>query len=375
MPKILQVVGYATLGGAEKNTGLLTKAFARRGHTCHLISPPGDILPHYQALREFGVVHHTLDFRNRPWESLARIRALVREQRFDLIHSHLFLADIMVYFATLGLSGPRRISTIHSSILAQAQLTGQSRLRQRLLSSLAFRSFNRIFTVSESLRGESLDYFRLPPEKVVTTLNSLDFTGMTVDADKRTELAARYGLAAPGFKIGCVGHFFPYKSQVTLIRAVGLHLRDLKDIRIFLIGDGDEREHLQAEAEKHGLADRVCFTGLQEDMNEWYSLLDMFVHTSFAEALSRSILEAMFFGLPIVASDIPSSREIIASGETGLFFPSGDDLKLAESIRSIHGDRSKAAAMGARAKRFVLENCSMEATIDTLLAHSLPQRN
>jgi glycosyltransferase involved in cell wall biosynthesis len=106
-------------------------------------------------------------------------------------------------------------------------------------------------------------------------------------------------------------------------------------------------------------------------MNEWYSLLDMFVHTSFAEALSRSILEAMYSGLPIAASDIPSSREILAEGETGTFFPPGDAEKLAQAIRACHGNRAAAAAQGIRARGFVTANCGMEATMDALLAHAL----
>ncbi len=373
--RILQIICFASIGGAEKNTMLLTRALARRGYACHLVAPPGDYLPQFEALRDHGVILHVMDFRKDPWKTLRGLRALIRSHDFRLIHSHMYLADFMLWLAALGLALPARpvrISTLHVSILNQTMVTRLRRLQQRLCSAVAYRAFDKVFTVSESMRREAIGYFRLPPAKVVTSLNSIDLAGMAVDPEARNALSRKHGLGKATYKIVCVGSFHPLKSQITLIQALGEHLRDLKDVDVYLLGDGGFKAGLQEETRRLGMEDRVHFMGLQGSMNEWYSLADMFVHTSYTEALSRSILEAMYMKLPVAASDIPSTREIVAHGGTGLLFPPGDARLLADAIRTFHSDPSLAARCAERAHAFVAENCDIESMTDKLLAHSLP---
>jgi L-malate glycosyltransferase len=370
--QILQVICFASFGGAEKNTFLVTQSLARRGHRCWLAFPPGPYGARFRELEALGVTCLELDFRGHPWQSALRLRALIREQGIDLVHSHMYLADFLVFLAAFGLPRVARISTLHLSIAQQGEVARWRRAQQRLFTCIAFTAFARVFSVSESLRRESIPYFRLAPGKVVTCLNSIDFRSMAVDPHKRARLTEKFGLETKAFRICAVGSFHVLKSQITLIQALGLHLADQKDIEIFLIGDGDFRERLRSEAERLGLAARVRFTGVQQDMNEWYSCMDMFVHTSFTEALSRSILEAMYMGVPVIASDIPSTGEIIRDGETGLLFPPGDAKALAERIRRLRSEPATAERFRAAARDFVTTHCGIDAMTDAMLAHTFP---
>ncbi len=371
-PKILQIISFSAVGGAEKNTYLLTKALAKRGFDCHLIYPPGAYARRFEELKELGASCYSMDFRRNPIKTLLDLRRLIKLQKFEIVHSHMYLADFFLWVAAIGLPNLIRISTLHVSIRNQTLVTRLRRCQQRLFSALAYRAFDKVFTVSESMRQEAIGYFALPSAKVITSLNAIDFEGMEVNEAVKSKLSYQHGLNKPTFKIVCVGSFHPLKSQITLIQSLGAHLYDLSDIEVYLIGDGVFKSGLIQAVRTFSLEERIHFTGIQENMNEWYSLVDMFVHTSFTEALSRSILEAMFMAIPIAASDIPSTREILVHGETGMLFSPGDALKLAQIIREFYYNRPLAARLAKNARTFVTKYCGIETMTDTILAHSLP---
>jgi glycosyltransferase involved in cell wall biosynthesis len=367
--KVLEIISFSQVGGAEKNTRLFTKTLARQGVRCWLAAPPGPYMEAFAALQEIGVTIITIDLRGDFLGSLRALRRLVRQEGVEVVHSHMYLADFMAWLATLGLP-VARISTLHNSIRT-GELTPLRRMQQRVCSMLALRNFHRVFAVSESMRQEAIGYFRLPPEKVVTALNSIDFSEMDFDEGRRAELLRTQGIAEGDFVVGCAGVYHALKSQITLIRAMAL-LRDRPRIKVFLLGDGPERGHFAEAIRALGLEGRVILAGYQHCMNEWYSRMDLFVQPSLAEALSRSILEAQYHRVPVVSSDLASSREVLREGESGLFFPAGDERALAGAIAQIHDDADGAKRMGEAGRAFVLKNCGMETLIDAVFAQ-LPE--
>lgn len=364
----MQVICSNVIGGAERHTFLFTRALILRGHACWLVVPGDGSRDVYTPLEDLGVRVLRMDFRTSPLSSLRRLRKIVRREKINVIHSHMYLADFAVWLATLGLRKHLRISTLHHST-KDARLLPWRKLQQRLCSMIALKNFHKVFAVSESIRVESISYFRLRPESTVTVMNSIDFSEMTVDTQNRERLLDEFDIREDDFVMACSGVYHELKSQITVIQALAVMFSRGKKAKLFLLGDGPERFRFEAESLRLGVQNSVFLTGYQERMNEWYSRMNLFIQPSRSEALSRSILEAMYFSVPVVASDIPSSREVVENGTTGLLFKPGHYEELADAIEKICANANLAANLGKAGKEFVLRNCSMEKMVDSVLSH------
>jgi glycosyltransferase involved in cell wall biosynthesis len=132
-----------------------------------------------------------------------------------------------------------------------------------------------------------------------------------------------------------VGRLEPYKGIETLLEAAGqLRGRTSRNLALDLVGDGSLRDHLPEVARRLGLQDMVRFCGLAppDRMPDVYRQADVFVLPSIVEGMPNVILEAMASGLPVVATRIPGSDELVEPGRTGFLVPPGDAQALAEAV-------------------------------------------
>ena len=167
--------------------------------------------------------------------------------------------------------------------------------------------------------------------------NPINMEDWTVDYEKVLSLRARYG----DFMI-MVGRLAWDKDQTTLIKALGV-LKDVYhlDKYLVLVGDGAERKRLEKLSSELGLSERVIFTGSVYDVQNYYLSSFLYVHSSPAEGLPTVILEAMYYGLPVVTTDSqPGVREILHGNEYGLISPVGDERALAANIFKMYSDKA-----------------------------------
>lgn len=138
---------------------------------------------------------------------------------------------------------------------------------------------------------------------------------------------------------------------------------------LFIIGDGDLRPYYEKQAKELGIGDKVNFVGrVEEDkMADYYQSADVLVLPSFdkSEAYGMVILEALGNGLPVIASDLPGVRTLIAS-ERGRLVPPGNKEELAAALIEIFSDEEKRREMGERGRAWVEKNRSLVMEIDKL---------
>lgn len=117
-----------------------------------------------------------------------------------------------------------------------------------------------------------------------------------------------------------------------VIRAFALMLKQTPNLRLFLVGDGSQREKLMEMCSSLGIGQKVFFTGRKDyqDLPAYYLACDVYVSASHSDGSSVSLMEALASGLPVIVSDIPSNREWIKHGENGWLFQDGDDKNLAD---------------------------------------------
>jgi glycosyltransferase involved in cell wall biosynthesis len=136
-----------------------------------------------------------------------------------------------------------------------------------------------------------------------------------------------------------------------------------------IVGDGSKREDLQLLAAGLGVAGRVTFTGHADRPERFLGLMDVFALTSDSEGMPLAVLEAWAAGKPVVASRVGGLPELVAEGHTGLLFPAGDDLELAERLGRLADNPSLARALGDAGRVLVRERFDVRVMADAYERH------
>lgn len=179
----------------------------------------------------------------------------------------------------------------------------------------------------------------------------------------REAVRAELGAVSDHAVVITVARLFAQKGHAVLLEA--LALLAARPITLWLVGDGELRAPLQAQAAALGIADRVHFLGQRVDVPELLTAADLFVLPSLFEGLPLSVLEAMHLGTPVVATRAPGTEEALIDGMEGLLVPPGDALALAQAIAralddpSATRERTRAARTRA-AREFSAERMAAE---------------
>lgn len=185
-------------------------------------------------------------------------------------------------------------------------------------------------------------------------LERIDVIPNAVDLDRfrprppqaRGETRRRLGLPADGPILACVANLRPVKGLGLLLTALGsLHG---EAPHLALAGDGPLRASLQERARALGLQQGVTFLGKGHDVTEVLTAADAFVLASTSEGMPNAVLEAMAQGLPVIATAVGGTEELL--GGAGIPVPAGDPQALAGAVRGLFDDSGKAAALGRAAR-------------------------
>jgi glycosyltransferase involved in cell wall biosynthesis len=147
-----------------------------------------------------------------------------------------------------------------------------------------------------------------------------------------------------------VGRLAEQKGHTYILQAMPL-IRRMIPAHLAVIGTGSLDSTLQAEAQRLGIQDSVHFLGSRNDVLEILPHLDLIVSASLWEGLPAAILEAMTVGVPVLATDVSGSREVVQTGRTGILVPVADPAALAQAAITLLTDRSEALRMAQNARQ------------------------
>jgi glycosyltransferase involved in cell wall biosynthesis len=163
------------------------------------------------------------------------------------------------------------------------------------------------------------------------------------------------GLDEGDHVMAVVATFKRQKGHRFLIEAANTVVPQFPNLHILFIGDGELREELQALTKRLGLEGHIHFLGTRGDVPALLAASDSFALPSLWEGLPMALIEAMASGLPVIATEVSGTNQVMVSGETGLLVPPGDASALATAIASVLTDPARAASMGAAARQRVEE--------------------
>jgi glycosyltransferase involved in cell wall biosynthesis len=167
----------------------------------------------------------------------------------------------------------------------------------------------------------------------------------------------------PAGIVGTVGRLTRQKDQRTLLDAAPLVLEAHPGVRFAIVGEGELREELEAQARALGLGDRVAFLGHRTDIPELLATFDVFALPSLYEGLCYAVIEAQAAGVPVVATPVGGVGENVVAGETGLLCRPGDAGSLARGILTLLDDPAGAARLAAEARTRARARYSVERMI------------
>jgi glycosyltransferase involved in cell wall biosynthesis len=163
--------------------------------------------------------------------------------------------------------------------------------------------------------------------------------------------------------IGTVGQLTARKGVLHLLQALARLKSEGLLVSCLILGEGPQRDELEAETKRLGLIDQVSFVGFQSQPLAWVQVMDVCVLCSSKEGLPRVVLEAMLAAKPVVGSDVTGTRELIVNEETGLLYAFGDVPALTAALRRLLNDASLRTEMGAAGRRRVEAAYSIDAYV------------
>ena len=306
-----------------------------------------------ERFKEEGLPHHILHWTRglNPVSTLHGawdVHRLLKRERFDVVHVHCSLAGALGRVAATTCRVPNVLFSVH----AFASRDYQPRMTQRLFLAVE-RAMDRhtdkycVFTdvIGRQVVAKGIS----SPGKIVVIPHGMDIPPAPSEADRHAA-RARLGLGDDELAVGTSGRLEKQKGIVYQIRAFRTVADRNPRARLLILGDGPLRHSLEDESRKLGLQKVVRFLGWRDDLPEILSGLDVFCLSSLWETFGYSTLEAMAMALPIVATNVDSTPEVIGGESCGLLVKPESPEALAEAIVSILEDpgRRKSMAEGAR---------------------------
>jgi glycosyltransferase involved in cell wall biosynthesis len=318
-------------GGAERAMLNLAQGFAERGYAVDLVLAQSK----GPYLREVNNLIRIVDLKaSRVLTGLPTLVRYLRRERPKALISALDYANVVALWA-------RRLARIPSQVLVNEQNTisrsarNSVRKRQRVVPYLIKRFYpwaDYIVGNSQGVAEDLVQVTGLPPERIKLLYNPV----VTPNVREKAQAPLNH----PWFEAGqppvilAVGRLTKQKDFPTLIQAFSQVVRT-RPARLLILGEGPDRSALEALVKQLDLEDVIALPGFVENPYAYMSQASLYVLSSRWEGLPTVLIEALYCGLPIIATDCPSGpREILADGRHGQLIPVGDIAALVKAIEA-----------------------------------------
>jgi glycosyltransferase involved in cell wall biosynthesis len=320
--------------GGQNQFLLLLKGLYERGHAAELLAAKGSSLGH-RAEKAGICVHYTS--RRSLLTAARKVRALMKDERFDVVHVNEARALSATWLARTHRKAPLLISRRVGFPLGKGYV---SRVR--------FRAASRIIANSNWV-AEQAAASGAPKDKLTVVYEGVEIPSLPTAA-ARHEDRMRWGVREQDRLLGCAGVLLEDKGQEWVIRALAKLQREFPNAKLLLAGEGRDRARLQRLVSELQLQDTVIFAGFVKDVEAFYRAIDIFVFPALFEGLGTSLLAAMAHSVPSVTYFGCALGEIVENGKSGLQVEPRNPDALASAMRKFLSDARFASSIGAQGR-------------------------
>ena len=306
-----------------------------------------DLGPLVEDFRGLGIpVTYIAKKSRKDFSVVFRLAKFWRQNRFDIVHTHLFTADLWGRLAGL-ISRIPIVSTSHTT--SDPNIGRLGRWLDRVLD---LRN-DAVICVSEAVRRYRIGEAGFDPDKLSLIENGIDLNRFD-QKFSREEVLFRLGLPTGVRWIIIVGRLVPLKGHRFLVEAMALLAKDFPDLGLLIVGDGECEPFLREQVENLGLSSRVVFLGLRRDIPDILGISEIMVLPSSREGLPIVLLEAMAAGLPVAVTPVGGIPEVVEEGKTGFFIEQNPE-SIAYVLRNLLENPALGRNVGKNARILVEE--------------------
>lgn len=353
-PRILQLLATGGTGGAQESyTGLLLRLDRNRYDVRALSLSAGHAV---QRIRRLGLAVDVLD---EPDDEAAvrELAAWLRREEIDLVHAHMFRAEVVGVRAAVAAGTPVIMATVHSSRVRSAEDVAALAALTPAMDRLIVPSASIEAKVRAEGRGGAGARFAVIP-------NGVDLSRFATPPPP-CSLRRELGVPAEAPLIGVVARLEPEKGHAHLLEAWPRVAAAVPEARLLIVGEGSECDALRAQAAAMppDAVRRVIFTGRRDDVSALTAELAVAVLPSLREAQGISLLEAMARRVPVVASAVGGIPEVVTDGVDGILVPPASPDALAAALVRLARSPALRRRLGDAGYATVRDRFSIEAQV------------
>lgn len=373
--RVTHVITRLVIGGAQENTVATVLGLRRRpDFQANLISgpttgPEGSLAPRLRdepgLLTEVPTlvrsVHPIYDY-----AALQHLTRIFRSTHPQIVHTHSGKAGILGRLAAARAGVPIIIHTIHGPSFGDFQGPAANFLFKRA-ERRAGRVTTHFVSVAQAMTRQYLAAGIGRPEQYSRIFSGFAL-GPFLEAKNDIDTRRRLGIEPGDIVVGKISRLFKLKGHDDLLAAAPAALRRCPRLKFLLIGDGAWRGRLEERVASLGLQKNFIFTGLvpPEEMPRYVGIMDLLVHLSRREGLSRVLPQALAAGRPVLACDCDGANEVCLPDETGFLVRPGDLDALTDRIIQLAGDPALRERLGTRGRELVRQTFSVETMVENL---------
>jgi len=319
--RVVHAITRLELGGAQQNTLYCVAAHDRSRFEPALVAGEGGILDgEARAIPDAEI--RIVPWLRHPihpfWDPVALVAMtrLLRGLRADLVHTHSSKAGILGRFAARLARVPAIVHTVHGWSFNDEQAPAVRRLYETL--ERAAGSFtDRIVVVAESDRRRGVEIGIGRPERYRLIRSGIDAAAYRTPPRRRDEIRRDLGFGPSDVVVGTLACLKPQKAPLDFVEAARLAILREPRLRFFIAGDGPLREEVEAAIRAASVEGKVLVLGWRQDVPELLHAMDAFLLMSRFEGLPRAVLQAMAAGVPVVATAVDGTPDVVRDSETG----------------------------------------------------------
>lgn len=334
------------LAGQERVVVDLAKAFHQKGHKSLVCTTQfeGELV---KELESSGILFQCLGLR-RSYDprALTPVMRYLKDNKVDVVITHGNSGCLIPRIAAI-------LSKVSAFIHVEHNVSDQKKFYHIFINKILSLFTDRIVCVSEQARQSLLQIERTKISKVVVILNGLNTERlMSIENKNKTQNATK--------RVGIVGRFYEQKGHIYFVKAAAEIVQSFKNVEFIFVGDGPLKQMIEQKVREYGLDSYSHFLGVRSDVGNLLQTFDVFVLSSLWEGLPISLLEAQYFGVASVVTEVGGNPEVIENGYNGLLVPAKNPEALASAILKVLNNENFRQELDLRARDVFAQKFSAE---------------
>lgn len=364
--KVVRIINRFNIGGPTYNATFLTRFLSDDFETLLIGGLPEEgEADSLHILNEYGIspllieeLQRTPNFKS-DRQAYRRIKKLIQDFKPDIVHTHAAKAGALGRRAAKSCKVPVIVHTFHGHVFHSYFGKFKTAIFKAIERKLAKKS-TQIVAISQLQKEELVNDFKICKAKKITVVplgfDLLKFQENRIEARKITR--QQFGIQEDEVAIAIIGRLAPIKDHAFFLDVISsVAQQTTKKLKVFIVGDGEERSALEKQLKTIPTNDHfsITLTSWIKDIAQFNPGMDVICLTSKNEGTPVSLIEAQACNVPVISTDVGGVRDIVLENETGFIVTKGDHLEYTQKLLELIEDDTKRKAMSEKGWEFVKE--------------------